>query len=292
MRFGCVAAGWFQLVRSSPYTSGLRWLQTAELLDDTECACQKADGRCYQPVCPRGFYKCCFDCEVSVCDKEQLGYYPSGQLHLSLRGVQECIICTPGDFCEGCDAYAECPADERPEKGKETYISPRISPSGSIMERECQRCPDGYEADWQRDRCVVTGWREKCDLKLMEICVSGCRDNPEKDPCQQMECRIFCANYQGDENPFCIAAHADICEDYNAPLASDTVAPGMMVTTTPSPALLLSDDSGVAIVSSPERSRQCNIRCATAFRGAPTLLWGPLLLGIWLLHHGGAAGLV
>lgn len=46
-------------------------------------------------------YQCCFDCTLSTCDKDELGFFPHGELYLSERGVLECLQCKSGDFCSG-----------------------------------------------------------------------------------------------------------------------------------------------------------------------------------------------
>ena len=69
----------------------------------------------------------------------------------------ECIQCKPGDYCPGCDRFEECPRETALAFGGAAGgggLSPRISASGSILARECQRCPDGFEADIDRARCV------------------------------------------------------------------------------------------------------------------------------------------
>eukprot|EP00392_Amoebophrya_sp_AT5.2_P015403 g15605.t1 len=221
----------------------------AVILEDLDCPCTDADGVCFIPVCPKGMYQCCFDCTLSTCDKDELGFFPHGELYLSERGVLECLQCKSGDFCSGCDSYQACPSVMAKDSKGGVYETPRVSPAGSILDRECQRCPDGFEADFNKDRCVPP-FREQCDMTLMEICISGCKENPTNDECQRMECRIFCANDQRDSNPECLDAHKEMCLEFNLPEVdpNQQLLPGL-ATTTESPTILLTDDSGIATVA-------------------------------------------
>ncbi|CAD7934905.1 unnamed protein product [Amoebophrya sp. A25] len=232
------------------------------ILEDLDCPCQDKDQVCFIPVCPKGMYQCCFDCTISTCDRDALGFFPHGDLYLSERGVLECLQCKSGDFCSGCDSYQECPAfPTKNAAGAGTYEAPRVSLPGSILDRECQRCPDGFEADFSRDRCVPP-FRNDCDMVLLEICLAGCKDNPTNDECQRMECRIFCANDQRDSNPNCLEAHKEMCQEFNLPIYDPAASalPGL-ATTTEAPTILLTDDSGIATVAPFRQEVPCSINC-------------------------------
>jgi len=245
------------------------------ILEDLDCPCQDEKELCFQPVCPKGMFQCCFDCTLSVCDRHELGTYPQGQLYLSERGIPECLTCHAGDFCGGCDVYEECPGFV----GKGSQDSgPRVSPPGSVLDRECQRCPDGFEADFVREKCVPP-FRNECELTLLEICISGCKENPTNDECQEMECRIFCANDQKDSHPGCLGAHLEVCNAMNLPTMVED-GTNNLATTTRAPTIVLTDDSGIATVA-PFRigEKECTIKCNFA-RGSKYLCVSVLMLTI------------
>lgn len=228
------------------------------LAEDSDCKCLSEDGiTCMIPVCPQGFYKCCFDCKVSTCAKEALGYWPDGKLTLSERGVMECLQCRPGDFCPGCDKFEECPIEAQLFTKSTT---PKISAPGAFHQKECQRCPDGFEADLDRDRCVPK-FRGACDIKLLEICMLGCKENPTNNECEKMACKLYCAKDQERTNPECVAAFTDQCIEMNTP-RDDTDS--LVLTTTPSPTMLLSDDSGMATVEPIQLDKACQLNCSSA----------------------------
>jgi len=255
----------------------------AVILEDLDCPCTDADGVCFIPVCPKGMYQCCFDCTLSTCDKDELGFFPHGELYLSERGVLECLQCKSGDFCSGCDSYQACPSVMAKDSKGGVYETPRVSPAGSILDRECQRCPDGFEADFNKDRCVPP-FREQCDMTLMEICISGCKENPTNDECQRMECRIFCANDQRDSNPECLDAHKEMCLEFNLPEVdpNQQLLPGL-ATTTESPTILLTDDSGIATVAPFRQEVACNVNCNTAAGRSISVVVALLAMGSYML---------
>ena len=111
------------LARDMPNAYAKRGLQAdggmASLYDDDGCQCtdpKKSNaatsegnsaatgGVCYEPVCAEGYFKCCFNCEVSLCAE---GDKKNNALVLSKRGVFECLQCTTGDFCEFFDVGVE-----------------------------------------------------------------------------------------------------------------------------------------------------------------------------------------
>jgi len=237
---------------------------SAQVLEVLDCPCTDEQGECKTPVCPKGFYKCCFDCGVSTCAKQELGYWPNGDLWLSDRGVMECIQCKSGDYCSGCDVFEECPR-ETTTFGQESRSLPKISPAGSILARECQRCPDGYEADVNRDRCVPM-FRRQCDMKLLELCILGCRDNPTNDECEDMSCKLYCANAQKATNPECLLSFAETCDELNAARDLLFQDSSLTLTTTPNPTLLFSDDSGIATIAPIIPVDTCILMCSFATR--------------------------
>ncbi|CAE8591873.1 unnamed protein product, partial [Polarella glacialis] len=113
--------------------------------DSQPCACADpiygADV-CYEPVCPPGYFKCCFACAEAKC-KNMVA------LELSWRGELECIKCHPGDFCDGCDTFSMCPANIQP--GRE---GSRVSAMGSTRVADCESCGSDQEADFQKSTCI------------------------------------------------------------------------------------------------------------------------------------------
>jgi len=144
----------------------------------------------YEPVCPLGYFRCCATCPGATCFSEK-------GLHLSWRGVRECVKCAPGDYCSGCDTYDRCRASEIPSR-----LGPKISPRGSTRPQACETCPAGYEADLERQRCVKK-WTDVCNAKYVGRCVRNCRST---DPtrlkdlnfCERMKCELFCAKRWSD----------------------------------------------------------------------------------------------
>ncbi|CAD7976965.1 unnamed protein product, partial [Amoebophrya sp. A25] len=97
----------------------------------------------YEPVCPQGWWKCCYSCACSTCVRESF----KDELRLSYRGVMECLPCRRGDYCSGCDFFQPCEQEVRRGPGGVQYRVPRISDPEAVFPRDCQRCPDGYEPD-------------------------------------------------------------------------------------------------------------------------------------------------
>lgn len=241
----------------------------ASLYDDEGCQCTnpKNEAECYEPVCPEGTYKCCYNCEVSLCAE---GDTKVNKLILSKRGIYECLECRSGDFCPGCDQMVECPLESgavsvgaAPASGKSP--KPKISLPGSVEERECKYCPQDYEASVERDRCE-NPWRDSCDVHRMEVCVAGCRDY--QNECDRMACKVYCANQQGE---VCLATLQEDCETLNTPyvppedINRDDTEAGTASEDEDEELLILSDDDGKADYEPPRSDKPCKLRCNTAF---------------------------
>jgi hypothetical protein len=148
----------------------------------------------FEPVCPPGYFRCCATCKDSAC-------YGSEKLMLSWRGIPECLLCEPGDFCDGCDNFKLCPANDLP--GRE---GPRVSRAGSSQIVECESCPMGYEASYSRDACAPK-YTDVCYEKTMQRCLRGCRSSTPSngkmlDACEFMQCSMYCAK-----------AHSEACAE-------------------------------------------------------------------------------
>lgn len=156
------------------------------------CSCPDpilGDKVCYEPVCPSGYYKCCSSCSESLCSDVQ-------HMEYSWRGIRECILCPPGDFCDGCDTLKTCPASER--VGRE---GPRVTPPGATRVADCETCGVGMEASFYRDVCVDK-FKDECleetDEDYMERCMRHCTSpdiarRKELNSCERMQCQIYCA---------------------------------------------------------------------------------------------------
>lgn len=166
----------------------------------------------YEPVCPPGYFKCCATCKGAMCFSRE-------GLHLSWRGVKECIRCYPGDYCSGCDVYEKCsPSDVPGRQG------PKISAEGSSRRQDCEICPAGLEADLSRKRCVRP-WTDVCNEKFVNRCVRNCyAEDPKRIKkltfCESMKCQMFCAKRWSDE---CAKAFGKECKFLKeGPSAYDT----------------------------------------------------------------------
>jgi len=261
-----------------------RELQAAgmsSLYEEDGCQCQDPQGglECYEPVCPAGHYKCCFNCAVSLCAE---GETKVNNLVLSYRGIFECLECAHGDYCPGCDQFAECPVEIRLGDRGEQKPTPRISAAGSVEERNCKRCPFDYEAALERDRCE-NPWREACNVHRMEVCVAGCKT--PSDECERMACKIYCSSQQGEK---CLAAFQEDCETLNAPYfeldqrAADGQEDGAGGESDEQP-LILSDDEGKAEYQPPRTDKPCNNDCNNCDKLAVNILYlGVLVIGQFL----------
>lgn len=155
----------------------------------------------YEPLCPKGYFKCCSTCSGAVC-------FSGKGLEMSWRGIPECVKCMPGDYCEGCDIYKRCPLSEIPgRKG------PKITAAGSTRRQDCEICPSGYEADLDRSRCVKK-WTHVCSSKYVARCVRNCRaEDPKRMKdltyCEKMKCQLYCAKMWSDD---CVKAFQPECQ--------------------------------------------------------------------------------
>lgn len=162
------------------------------------CSCPDpilGEGVCYEPVCPSGYYKCCSTCKASTCADHQTMEY-------SWRGILECILCPPGDFCDGCDTLKTCPESDR--EGRE---GPRVTPAGATRVAECETCGVGMEASYFRNVCVDL-FKSECtvdtDTDYMERCIRHCSSEDitrrkELSECEKMKCQMYCAKQFDDQ---------------------------------------------------------------------------------------------
>jgi hypothetical protein len=160
---------------------------------NTQVVCNDpvSDAVGYEAVCPVGYFRCCSTCKGATCFSEK-------GLHMSWRGMRECIRCSTGDYCNGCDTYERCRVSEVPGR-----LGPKISPAGSTRPQDCEICPAGFEADLKRQRCVRR-WTDVCNMKFVGRCVRNCRAEDAKrmknlNACEQMKCEIYCAKRWSDK---------------------------------------------------------------------------------------------
>lgn len=152
-----------------------------------ECACMDPirEDVCYQPVCPPGFYKCCATCKEASC-------YGSAKMYLSWRGLEECIECEPGDFCPGCDVFHGCPDSTQAYRE-----GPRVSAKGAISISQCESCPTGREASFDRGACMPK-YSDVCNSVVVSRCIRNCKASEPKrgkklTECEKMKCTIYCS---------------------------------------------------------------------------------------------------
>jgi len=146
--------------------------------------------RCYEPVCPPGYYRCCATCQVAQC-------YSTAHMNLSWRGIEECILCNPGDYCDGDDTFKTCPPSVTP--GREGL---RISQAGATELSECEACTIGQEAGLIPNAC----WDEyssECNKDQLLRCMRFCESPDPKrrkdlNKCEMMKCQMYCAKKQSD----------------------------------------------------------------------------------------------
>lgn len=165
---------------------------------DTEARCQCEDpmGRegsdiCYEPACPPGYYRCCASCSNAPC------YGAMEDIEYSWRGVRECIVCKPGDYCPGCDQFITCP-----ESKKISREGPTTSVAGTILETNCETCAVGMEANLDRTGCTQR-YSHECNIKFVQRCIRGCQPEnltrTELTPCERMKCTMYCAKSWSEE---------------------------------------------------------------------------------------------
>lgn len=159
----------------------------------TDCSCSDPLGRdtCYQPVCPPGYYKCCSTCKEASC-------YGTKQMYLSWRGLPECLECETGDYCPGCDTFFGCPDSTQPNRA-----GPRISGLRSSGINQCESCPRGLEASFDRGACMPK-YSHACNVAVVSRCIRNCRAadpvrGKELTPCENMKCTMYCAKKWSEE---------------------------------------------------------------------------------------------
>jgi len=141
---------------------------------------------CYEPVCPAGYYKCCASCKEAAC-------YGSLHMTLSNRGLPQCLQCETGDFCNGCDTFTKCPDSTQPNRA-----GPRISGMGSSSIAQCESCPRGKEASFDKSACMPK-YSDVCNVAVVSRCIRNCKaEDPirgkQLTPCERMKCTMYCAN--------------------------------------------------------------------------------------------------
>lgn len=161
----------------------------------------------YEPVCPPGYFRCCSTCKFSTCDG-------SDPMEISWAGRRECVRCAAGDFCDGCDVFARCPVSEQPGRA-----GPRVSKIGSTRISDCETCPVGMEASFDRSTCVMR-YTDKCKIDQVQRCIRGCESpvparRKNLDPCEQMKCIMYCTKQDSSE---CQASYAGYCRFASAPV--------------------------------------------------------------------------
>jgi len=155
----------------------------------------------YEPYCPPGYFRCCATCPGAKC-------YSTKGLVNSWRGVPECILCKPGDFCSGCDTYRRCKLSSI--SGREGY---RISAPGSTRPQDCQICAGGYEADLPREKCMRK-WKDQCSENYVGRCVRNCRSmdplrGKDLTHCERWKCYVYCAKRWSED---CLGAYQRECQ--------------------------------------------------------------------------------
>lgn len=118
--------------------------------------------------------------------------FGTDHMELSWLGIPECILCAPGDFCDGCDTFKRCPDSDRP--GRE---GPRVSQAGSTRFNDCETCPPGKEAFFDRATCAPK-YTSVCNKEFVSRCINNCRaEDPQMGkqltPCELLKCTVYCA---------------------------------------------------------------------------------------------------
>ncbi|CAD7967101.1 unnamed protein product, partial [Amoebophrya sp. A25] len=118
---------------------------------------------------------------------------------------------------------------------------------------------DGYEPDLWLRRCVRE-FRQQCDVNALEKCIDDCKQ-PFADECDRHQCVVDCA--KEDENPECLTAFLDTCEELNAKTVEVQIQEFEFdpVLSTTAPPAGLGDDSGLAPILPAQVDYQCNVVC-------------------------------
>jgi len=206
---------------------------------------------CYDPLCPAGYYLCCYQCEMANCA------HNNDEMILSRRGRKECIPCAPGDICQGCDLYEECPTDPD-EQGKLL-----ISKKGSKSIKDCEQCVGDYQASYDRATCEPN-FRDACNQPFMKKCMSGCF--PMYTECDRMKCMVTCAK---EWSPKCLEKFEQICNYFLKPPIWQLSKP-------------LDDENASVFFEDTSSSTttsnilvDCDVDCSKAYS---VLVWLPMLL--------------
>jgi len=193
--------------------------------EDEICPCKDPaapeSDTCYQPVCEKGYYKCCATCAMSTC----VGHV---NMAYSKRGIAECIPCPAGKFCTGCDVFQQCERYSPPTADKDDEPKISVSKVGSKEALDCVQCTDGSDANLERDRCIEM-YTDVCSTKLINRCYNSClAEDGTKNltPCEKMKCLMYCAKAWSDE---CHGALARTCRTMTSPPPVKTDDPDDMI---------------------------------------------------------------
>merc|ERR1712039_38995 len=177
-----------------------------------------------------------------------------------------CIECAPGDYCDGCDTFSGCPDSTQPNRA-----GPRISSAKSISLGDCESCPTGLEASFDRSACMMK-YTDVCNVDVVSRCIRSCKaSDPSKGkqltPCERMKCTVYCAKQWGEE---CLSAVKDFC------LFSTTLATNLQ--------------DGIEAEEGQGAIADCDVDCDFALpRVRNTAVVSALVLGLAFLSGGAAA---
>jgi len=165
---------------------------------------------CYDPLCPAGYYLCCYECDMATC----AGNMP---MILSRRGKRECIQCGPGDFCKGCDLFEECPIKgSTVDENTGEVVLPKnpsymVTVPGAQSTDDCMECASDHEASYDRSQCI-SSFRNECNEKYMRRCMANCSETSTE--CERMKCAVYCAKQWSKG---CLDRYGLICYYYLNP---------------------------------------------------------------------------
>lgn len=170
------------------------------IIEDCACKDPLEKDKCYQPVCPPGYFKCCATCKEAAC-------FGAIKMYLSWRGIPECIECETGDYCTGCDTFERCPDSIQPNRA-----GPRISTKGASSFSQCESCPRGLEASFDRSACMPK-YSQICNTLVVSRCIRNCKAEEahrgkQLTPCERMKCTMYCAKQWSEP---CAAKVSEYC---------------------------------------------------------------------------------
>lgn len=127
-------------------------------------------------------------------------------MKLSWRGLVECIECFPGDYCEGCDVFEECPQNDAQNRDPTM-----VSAAGSTGIDDCVACAAGQEASLDNRTCI-DNYKEECDVRRVNRCVRGCKEvdftmSAHDIACERMKCEMYCAKQYSDSCAKALSAY-------------------------------------------------------------------------------------